>query len=280
VKPAAFEMHRPRTLADALDLLDGHGDDARLIAGGQSLVPMMNLRVASPAILIDLNGVAGLAGIRRDGDVLRIGAATRQQDLLASDIVRAHAPLLAEAARHIGHFSIRCRGTVGGSLANADPASELVLCAIALRAQVTLRSKTQARVLPAQAFFRDLMTTAIEPTEILTELSIPVASAGTKAALREHARRAGDFAIVSAAVQLAPGDGELRAALGAVTPVPVLCRRIEDAHRAGRLVGRIDELVAAEIADLDPITDIRSSASYRRKLAAVCLADCIRDVIA
>ena len=280
MKPALFEMHRPRSLAEALELPEAHGEEARLIAGGQSLVPMMNLRLASPAILIDLNRVDGLAGIRRDGDVVRIGAATRVQDLLESEIVRTHAPLLAAAAQHIAHFSIRCRGTVGGNLANADPASELVLAAIALRAQVTLHGKSGDRVLPAQAFFRDALTTAIEPTEILTELSLPTASDGSRTAFREHARRAGDFAIVAAAVQLSPREGELRAALGAVTPVPVVCRQIEDAYRAGRLAGEIDSLVATELARLDPITDIRSSASYRRKLAAVCLADCIRDVIA
>jgi CO/xanthine dehydrogenase FAD-binding subunit len=280
MKPAAFEMYRPRTLAEALAILEDHGPDARLIAGGQSLVPMMNLRLALPAVLVDLNRVSGLAGIRRDGDLVRIGAATRQQDLLESEIVRTHAPLVAAAVRHTGHFSTRCRGTVGGNLAHADPASELVLAAIALRAHVTLHSKGRDRVLPAEAFFHDALTTAIEPTEILTELAVSVTPAGSKSAFREHARRAGDFAIVAAAVQLSPKDGELRAALGAVTPVPRICRRIEEAFRIGRLAGEIDAVVAAELDELEPITDLRASASYRRKLAAVCLADAVREAMA
>lgn len=280
MKPGPFVMYRPRELAEALDILTRHGEDARLIAGGQSLVPMMNLRLASPVVLIDLNNVAELAGIRLDGDVVRIGAATRQQDVLESDLVRVHAPLVAAAMRHVGHFSTRSRGTVGGSLANADPASELVLVAITLGAQVTLRSQHRQRALPAQTFFRDALTTALEPTEILTELSLPAAPEGSKAAFREHARRHGDFAIVSAAVQLSPGEGTLHAGLGAVTAVPVVCQRIEGAFRAGRLAAELDALVGAEVAAVNAISDIRSSAPYRRKLAAVCLADCIREVIA
>jgi aerobic carbon-monoxide dehydrogenase medium subunit len=280
VKPASFEMHRPRELAEALDLLARYGEDARLIAGGQSLVPMMNCRLASPAILIDLNTVAGLAGIRLDGDVVRIGTATRQQDVLESDLVRAHAPLMAAAVRHVGHYSTRSRGTVGGSLANADPASELVLVAITLGARLTLRGKQQDRTVAAQEFFLGTMTTALKPTEILTELSIPAASEGSKVAFREHARRHGDFAIASAAVQLSPKEGLLRAGLGAIAPVPVVCRRIQDAYRAGRLAGDLDALVAAEIADIDVLSDLRSTAHYRRKLAAVCLADCVRELIA
>ena len=120
MKPCAFEMIRPRELAEALELLETHGDDARLIAGGQSLVPMMNLRMAAPAILIDLNTVNGLSGVRRDGDTIRIGAMTRQQSMLDNELIRQHVPLMAEAVRHIGHYSTRSRGTVGGSLANAE----------------------------------------------------------------------------------------------------------------------------------------------------------------
>ncbi len=280
MKPAPFEMARTRDLDEALDLLERHGEDARLIAGGQSLVPLMNLRLAAPPLLIDLNGVAGLAGIRLDGGMLRIGAATRQQDLLDSAIVRAHAPLIAAAVRHTGHLATRCRGTVGGSLANADPASELVLSAITLRAQVTLRDKTGTRTLRAQEFFRDALTTALAPTEILTELAVPVAPPGTRVAVRRHARRLGDFAIASAAIQRAPGEDGLRAGLGAVAAVPFACQRIEDAYRARRLAEEIDALIAAELAAIEPIADLRSSASYRRRLAAVCLADAIRDVLA
>ena len=280
MKPAAFEMYRPRALDEALDLLVRHGEDSRLIAGGQSLVPMMNLRLATPAVLIDLNNVAGLAGIRLDGATVRIGAATRQQDVLESSLVRRHAPLLAAAIAQIGHYVTRCRGTVGGSLANADPASELMLVAVALDARMTLCGTRGERSVAAHEFFLDTMTTALGPAEILTAVTVPAAADGTRIAFREHARRHGDFAIAAAAAQLSPKDGALRAALGAVTPVPILCRRIEDAYRAGRLADNLDAIVAAEIAAIDPIADIRSSAPYRRKLAAFCLTDAVREVIA
>lgn len=280
MKPASFEMHRPRELGEALALLARHGPDARLIAGGQSLVPMMNLRLATPPILIDLNGVDGLGGIRRDGDLVRIGAATRQQDALDSALVGADAPLLAAALRHVGHYVTRCRGTVGGSLANADPASELMLAAVTLGASLTLRSASGARTVAAQDFFIDTMTTALEPDEILTEIAVPAAPHGTKVAFREHARRHGDFAIVAAAAQLSPAERRLRVGLGAVGTVPVICWRIEDAFATGRLGHELDALIAAELATIECLSDLRASASYRRKLAAICLADCIKDVLA
>ena len=176
MKPCVFEMHRPRELLEALELLERHGDDARLIAGGQSLVPMMNLRIATPAILVDLNTVSGLSGIHRDGDVIRIGAMTRQQSLLDNELIRQHVPLMAEATRHIGHYSTRSRGTVGGSLANADPSSELALVAVTLGADLTIRGRTQTRIVGASDFFIDALRTALEPTEILTELAVAVAS--------------------------------------------------------------------------------------------------------
>jgi CO/xanthine dehydrogenase FAD-binding subunit len=279
VKPAPFEIHRPRGLSEALALLARHGADARIIAGGQSLVPMMNLRLATPSILIDINGIEELVGIRRDGDVIRVGAATRQQDVLESDLVRMRAPLLAASLQHVGHYVTRCRGTVGGSLANADPASELVLAALTLGANLTLCDRTGSRILAAKDFFLDTMTTALKPEELLTEIAIPVAAEGTKVAFREHARRHGDFAIAAAAVQLSSADRRLRAGLGAISTVPVICRRIEDSFGGGRLAAGLDALVAAEIADIDFLSDLRASASYRRKLAAVCLADCVRDVI-
>jgi len=273
-------LHRPRELAEALDLLERLGDDVRLIAGGQSLVPMMNLRIAAPAILVDLNTVEGLSGIRRDGDVIHIGAMTRQQALLDDELIRRHVPLLAEAARYIGHYSTRSRGTVGGSLANADPSSELILVAITLGAQLTARSASQARTIAAEDFFLEALKTALQPNEILVEMTLPVAADNSTVAFREHARRHGDFATASAAAMLSSVQGTLRVGLGAVGPVPVLCRRIQDAFREGNLLRKLDDLVAAEIADLDALSDVHTSAAYRRKLGAVCLADCVRDLIA
>ena len=279
MKPAAFAMHRPRDLDDALLLLAQHGTESRLIAGGQSLVPMMNLRLATPSVVIDLNRVDALAGIRRDGDVLRIGALTRQQTALESDLVQRHAPLLAAALRHVGHYATRCRGTIGGSLANADPASELVLAAVTLRANVTLRNKSTTRTLAAAEFFLDTMATALRPDEVLTEIVLPVAPEGTKVSFREHARRHGDFAIVAAAVQHSPKDNRFSVGLGAISAVPVICRGIEDGFRAENRAATLDALVTAEIARIDCLSDLRASASYRGRLAAVCLADCVREVI-
>jgi CO/xanthine dehydrogenase FAD-binding subunit len=193
--------------------------------------------------------------------------------------VQRHAPLLAAALRHVGHYATRCRGTIGGSLANADPASELVLAAMTLRAQITLRNESRVRTVPANEFFLDAMTTALGPDEILTEIAVPVAPGGTRVSFREHARRHGDFAIVAAAVQYSREDGRLSVGLGAASTVPVICRRIEDAFRAANLALRLDALVAAEIEGIDCLSDLRASASYRGKLAAVCLADCIREAI-
>ena len=280
MKPSVFEMHRPRELGEALDLLERFGDDARLIAGGQSLVPMMNLRIAAPAVLIDLNAVRDLTGIRRDGDVVRIGAMTRQQALLTNDLVRQCAPLMVEAARHVGHYSTRSRGTVGGSLANADPSSELALVAVTLRARLTVRSAKQERIVEADDFFLDALKTALQPNEMLTEIAVPVAPEGSKVAFCEHSRRHGDFAIASAAAQLSPTQGIMRIGLGAVGPVPIACQRIEDSFGQANFAASLDALVAAELADVEALSDIHTSGEYRRKVAAVCLSDCVRKLIA
>jgi carbon-monoxide dehydrogenase medium subunit len=279
MKPCAFEMHRPRELAEALALLERFGDEARLIAGGQSLVPMMNLRIAAPAVLVDLNHVQGLAGICRDGDVIRIGAMTRQQSLLDSDLIRRHAPLMAKAVQHVGHYSIRSRGTVGGSLANADPSSELALVAVTLGAQLTVHGPAQTRSIAAADFLLDALRTALQPNEILTEIAVPVAPEKATTAFHEHARRHGDFATASAAALLSAERATLRVGLGAVGPVPVVCRRIQDAFRKGRLLDELDDLIAAEIAGVEAQSDIHTSADYRRKLGAVCLADCVRELL-
>ena len=280
MKPSAFEMVRPRTLAEALALLEHHGDEARLIAGGQTLVPMMNLRIASPAVLIDLNTVEGLAGIHHDGDVLRIGAMTRQQMVVESDVARRCAPLVVAAAHHIGHYSTRNRGTVGGSLANADPSSELALAMVTLGAEFLLTGGEGQRTVAARDFFLDALTTALEPAAILTQIIVPVAPVGTEVAFREHARRHGDFATASAAVQLSPREGVLLAGLGAIGPVPVVCHAIQEAFAQGDLLANLDALVTNTVSAIDAIEDVHTSADYRRRLAAVCLTDCIRELIA
>ncbi len=279
MKPAAFEMYRPRELTEALEILAQHGDEARPIAGGQSLVPMMNLRIATPAVLIDLNTVKELSGIRRHGNVICIGAMTRQQSLLNDETIHQSIPLMAKAAAHIGHYSTRCRGTIGGSLANADPSSELALVAVTLGAKLTARSATRTRIIDAQDFFIDALKTALEPAEILVEVTIPVADKETQVSFHERARRLGDFATAAAAAQLSL-DGPLRIGLGALGPTPSVCGRIQQAFHDGRLLRDLDEVIAEEIAGIDAIADLHTSAAYRRKLAALCLGDSVRELVA
>jgi CO/xanthine dehydrogenase FAD-binding subunit len=261
VKPAVFELARPRTLENALALLAAHAADAKLPAGGQTLVPVMNLRLATPRILIDLNTVTGLAGIRLEGERLHIGAMTRQAELLRDPLVCTTAPLLEKAARYIGHVQTRSRGTVGGSLAHADPAAELPLIMVALEATFTLRSKAGERSLPAYEFFRGALTTALRPDEMLTEIAVPVAARGTRASFRELSRRHGDFAIVAAAAQRSEAGVTL--AVGGLEAVP---RRLDP------------ERVAAQLAAAQPLDDLHASAEYRRHLACVLVQECLAEV--
>ena len=193
MKPAPFEIERPTRLDDVLRLLAANTGDARVIAGGQSLVPLMNLRMATPSLLIDLNRVEALQGIRVDGPWLRIGAMTRQQRLLSDPLIAAHAPLLARALPHIGHVQTRNRGTIGGSLAHADPSAELPVCMVALGATLSVGSASGGRTIPAREFFTDILSTTLQPDEVLVEIAIPRAPPGTRAWFIEFARRHGDL---------------------------------------------------------------------------------------
>ncbi len=206
MKPVPFEYFRPETLEEALALLAAH-EDAKPLAGGQSLVPMLNFRLARPAVLVDLGEIDELAGVRADDGALMVGAMTRQWDLEHSPDAP---PLLREALAYVGHTATRCRGTVGGSLAHADPTAELPVCALALGAELV----TSRRVIPAEEFFVSVFTTALEPDELLVEVRFP-APAGPTAFL-EHSHRHGDFAVVCVA---RAGD---RIAVGGVGPIPML----------------------------------------------------------
>src|SRR5690242_18876224 len=209
MKPAPFEYYAPTTREEALSLLAEYGDEAKVLAGGQSLVPSMNFRLAQPSILVDLNGVRDLFGISAGEDgVLRIGAMTRQRAVERSTLVAGRAPLIAEAMPHVAHPQIRNRGTLGGSLAHADPAAEAPALAVALDMQVKAQSKMGERLIPAAEFFLGIFTTALEPEEILVEVLVPPLPARTGTAFEEMARRHGDYALAGAAavVSLA-GDG-------------------------------------------------------------------------
>jgi len=222
MKPAPFKYFAPANIAQAIEMLAAD-DQARPIAGGQSLVPMMNLRLARPSALIDLNRIPGLSDIRETGEVLCIGSMTRQATLLRSPLVRRLAPLMTDALAFVGHPPTRARGTIGGSIANADPAAELPVVMLALDADFVVRGSTGERVIPARDFSRGMFETSIREGEILTEIRVPSRQPLARHAFLELARRHGDFAIVSVGVNCE----KARVVLGGVGPVPVRCAAVE-----------------------------------------------------
>ena len=274
MKPPRFDYVLPRSLDEALSVLAEHGDQAKVLAGGQSLVPLLNFRLVRPAYLVDLNEVPGLDGIRLDGGRLAIGAMTRQRLAETSALVRERCPLMAEAMPQIGHVQIRNRGTVGGSLAHADPAGELPAVVAALDGELVLRSRRGERRLTPQQFFVAYLTTAVEPDELLVEARVPVAPPRTGTAFMEVSRRHGDFALVGVAVTLTLDDaGVCKACSLAITgvgPTPVVPR-----EAAGALVGvkpspDAFENVARRVAGaLTPDSDLHASSDYRKHLAGV-----------
>jgi aerobic carbon-monoxide dehydrogenase medium subunit len=274
VKPAPFEYVRPGSLEEALAVLNEHGDDAKVLAGGQSLVPLMNLRLTQPRLIVDLNGLGDLAYVRaRDGG-LAIGALTRQRTIETSALVRERAPLLSEVTPLIGHVPIRTRGTLGGSLSHADPAAEYPTAAVALEARLILARRGGERALDADGFFKTYLTTALEPTEILTAVELPALPPRSATAFLELTRRHGDFAIAGAAtvVTLAE-DGAIlsaRIALCGVAPTPVRARRAESIL-AGQRPTRslLADAAAAAAAASDPADDLHGSAEYRREMSGV-----------
>ena len=272
MKPAPFEYHAPETIADVVGLLAEHGDEAKPLAGGQSLVPMLALRLTRFEHLVDLNRVGALSGVERRDGTLVVGATTRQAELERSDAARA-VPLLTLAAPLIGHFQIRNRGTVGGSVAHADPAAELPAVALALDAGLEVTGPTGTRRLDAADFFVGNWTTVLGADELLTALHFPLWAGRCGFAVDEVARRHGDFALtgVACGVELGADDLVTRAAIAlfgmGATPV-----RAADAERS--LVGRrpdpaaLAEVGHAAVADLDPPDDVHASGRYRRTVGA------------
>ncbi|MBM3525843.1 MAG: xanthine dehydrogenase family protein subunit M [Alphaproteobacteria bacterium] len=274
MKPARFLYAAPETVDEVLDLLNAHGDEAKLLAGGQSLMPLMNMRLARPAVVIDLNRVRALDGVDEADGALRFGAMVRQRTAEKHALVRGALPMLPQALAWVGHTQVRTRGTIGGSLVHADPAAELPAVAALHEATFVLRKKSSERVLAAADFFITYLTTAIAPTELLTEIRIPALPAGTGTSVLEVSRRHGDFAMAGAAggVKL-DGDGrcaDARLAFFGVGPTPV---RIDDAEALLR--GRsLDDATLRELARLvsarvEPDSDIHADADYRRHLAGV-----------
>jgi aerobic carbon-monoxide dehydrogenase medium subunit len=275
MKPASFEYFSPTTLDETLELLQEHGDDAKILAGGQSLMPLMNLRLARPQIIVDINRLSGLDGIASTGDGgLNIGALARQRAVEKSPLVRERNPLLASAMPLIGHFQIRNRGTMGGSLAHADPAAELPALAVVLGCEFSLARKGGVRVVPAADFFLGYMATAIEPGELLTEIRFPSWRPGTAWAIDEIARRKGDFALVGVALRAELDDDtnvqDVAIVMFGVGGKP---QRIESAE-AMLKQRRVDQgvlraLGQAVAKELEPDSDIHASAEYRKEVGGV-----------
>jgi CO/xanthine dehydrogenase FAD-binding subunit len=265
MKPPRFEYHAPRALDEALALLARQGDRAKVLAGGQSLIPLLNFRLAHPEVLVDINRIGDLAYVRANGDGLAIGALTRQHAVERSETVRARAPILAEACRFIGHLPIRHRGTIGGSLAHADPASELPAVMVALEAQLTLAREQARRTMSAAGFFVGPLTTALAPGELLVEVRVPDPPRRTGGAFVEMARRAGDFALVGVAALItldASGRCErARIALCGVGPTPIRARAAEDAVLGGTEAGAAFDEAASRAAATSPPADVHGSAA-------------------
>jgi carbon-monoxide dehydrogenase medium subunit len=284
VKPGRFTYEAADTVEGALASLASRGDDAKLIAGGQSLAPMLNMRLARPEHLIDINGVSELGAIRLDGNRLSIGALVRHAALGNSDLVHRHCPLLAHAAGTIGHYAIRQRGTIGGSLAHADPAAQLPLAALALDAQIEIWSGTGKRTVPASGFFVSIFTTVINPDELIVAVHVPLSGPRQGWGFRLFNRRAGDFAIVSVAATLRPGDDgailDLRIALGGIGPIPVRVEHLAADGVAGRLSQDWPARIAASIADAVEIEhNERMPEEFRRELVAALTKDALDQAL-
>jgi carbon-monoxide dehydrogenase medium subunit len=272
MKPCAFTYHAPKTLAEALQLYAGQ-ENARLLAGGQSLVPMMNFRYVLPDVLIDINGVPEIEGIKLAGDRIEIGAVTRQRTLEYSDEIKSLCPLMADAIPHIGHRQTRNRGTIGGSLAHADPAAELPAVALALDATIEIRSARGTRTLPIAEFVQGFMMTALGPDEMLTRISLPIWPRGHGYAFQEFARRRGDFAIAAAATLLQldrTGTVERAAiALAGVGSRPVRISAGEQVLVGKKPTPELLAEAASHATKVEATTDIHASAEYRQHLGGV-----------
>jgi len=282
MKASAFSYARATSVANALDLLVAHGENAKVLSGGQSLIPAMNLRLISPELIVDIGALAELQGIAVRGDVLTIGALTRHVDLQRSPDVAAHAPLLTEAIAHVAHPAIRNRGTLGGSLAHADPASELPACMLALNATIIVRGRSGERRIPAADFFKGIYETDLSAQELLVAVELPAARKRSVHFFFEFARRRGDYAIAGLAAQgTVEGDRftDLRLAFFAVGDRPVLARAGKKLVNVAITPAVLSEASATLAAELAPPDDHQASGNMRRHLAKVLLARCVSALL-
>ena len=284
MKPALFEYLRPGTVDEAAELLERHNADARILAGGQSLVPMLNFRLAQAKYLIDTNAVTDLSYIRDDGDCLAIGAMVRQSAIEDSPLIAAKCPLLTEATRLIGHRTIRNRGTIGGSVAHADPNAEYPTVLAVLDAEMVARGVGGERRIPARDFFITYCTTSLAPNELLTEVRVPVLPEGSGWAFEELSTRHGDYAIVGvAAVVTLDAAGRcdsLRIALAGVGGTPIRCADAEVLATGGSLDDERIDTVAMACTDVaDPQNDMHATAEYKRAMVGVLVRRALKAAV-
>lgn len=282
--PGSFSYHRPASVADAVKLLGDLGEDARPLAGGHSLVPMMKLRLASPAHLIDLHGIAALKGIRRDGNVLVIGAMTTQHDLLASDDVAKAMPILHEAALLIADPQVRYRGTIGGNVANGDPGNDMPALMMTLGATYRLEGPNGARDVAAADFYQGAYFTALEPGEILTSISVPVPAAGHGYAYEKLKRKVGDYATAAAAVVLTMSGGKVATCSIGLTNLHETPLLAADAAKA--VIGTsldaatLKTAAAAAAAIMAPAADARGPVEYRKHVGGIMMTRALQRAAA
>jgi CO/xanthine dehydrogenase FAD-binding subunit len=272
MKPASFDYYAPTSVDEALALLKSHRD-ARLLAGGQSLLPMMNFRLATPSVIVDLNRIPGLAYIEREDGIVRIGAMTRQRAIEFSPVVAADLPLLREAIKFVGHLPTRSRGTIGGSIANADAAAEIPMVLQVLEGEVRASGPQGERTIGADDLFLDAMTTSLAPEEMLTEVRLPILPRGAGFAVEEFARRHGDFAIAAVTVLIERDGNRCRRARIATAGISSHASRLREAEQvleeSGLSDGAIAEAAKVASQNLEPLYDNNASADFRRHLASV-----------
>jgi len=284
VKPPRFEYHAPRDVDEALALLGRYGGEAKLLAGGQSLMPLLNFRLSRPAALVDLNRIRSLAYIEEDAGHVRLGAMTRQRAIEFSPVVRRRQPLLAEATALVGHLPIRTRGTIGGSLAHADPSAEYPAILAALDGTVVVRGPRGERVLTSAELFRSYLATSLGADEMLVEVRLPAMPAGAGFAFEEFSRRHGDFAIVGIACMLI-GESRrctaARLATAGTGPVPTRLRPAEEILERDGLTDAAIDAAAGRAAELvTPDDDLHASSAYRRHLTRVLTGRALRRAAA
>ena len=271
--PAQFDYSVAQTVDEAISLLQKYGDDAKLLAGGHSLLPIMKLRLAQPRHLVDISRIPGLRGVRREGDVLVIGALTTHYELETSSLLQAHCPLVSQTAREVGDTQVRNRGTIGGIVAHADPAADYPAMVLALEAQLSVAGPRGTRTVSALDFFHGFYTTDLAPDEILTEVRVPVLGPGTGTAYGKWTRRACDFAVVGGAAAVGVAGGPIRRAAVALTGVGDKAVRASAVEQAlsGRPATESSLREAAQLAaeGLEPPDDLNASADFRRHLARV-----------